>query len=39
LKERKDEYLKYNMKTFADKHKKLPEFSKEEGEGKKWWTK
>jgi hypothetical protein len=39
LKSRKEEFLDYNRKTFADIKSVLPKFSDEDGEGKKWWLK
>lgn len=40
LKTRKEEFLEYNRKTFADVQSVLPKFSNEDtAEGKKWWTK
>lgn len=39
MKSRKEEFLDYNRKTFADIQSVLPKFTNEEGDNKKWWLK
>lgn len=39
LQQRKDEYLNYNINTFANIVHELPKFADETGDNKKWWTK
>ena len=39
LKQRKEELVAYNMKTFANITHELPKFADEDGDNKKWWTK